>query len=155
LAYRPQTFAEVVEQEHVCRTLANAIEKGRFSGFADFIRWSGEQAAVQSVPAMFELHREVLSFVESGDPTPFKAYRFEELRQTVARMGNLEPGAPMEERMREEVCITGEVWQVSRWLLERGALVTTFSDKPEEASLSSDGTTPSVHEAETDIVSAR
>ncbi len=135
--------------------LADAIEEGRFSGFGDFIRWSGEQPSVKSAPAMFDLHRDVLSFVEAGDPTPFKAYRFEELRQTVARMGNLGPEAPMEERMREEICITGEVWEISRWLLERGALVATFSDKPEEASLSSDGLTPSVHEAETDIVSAR
>ncbi|NCO42995.1 MAG: DNA polymerase III subunit gamma/tau [Armatimonadetes bacterium CG_4_10_14_3_um_filter_66_18] len=31
LAYRPQTFAEVVEQEHVSRTLSNAIETDRLA----------------------------------------------------------------------------------------------------------------------------
>ncbi len=135
--------------------LAEAIGEGRFSCFEDFIRWSGEQPAVRAIPEMFEIYRQVLSFVEAGDPTPFKAYRFEELRQTVARMGHLEPSTPMDERMREEICITGEVWDISRWLLERGALVTTFSDKPEEASLAPpEAGLPSVHEAETDIVSA-
>lgn len=135
--------------------LYDAIESGRFSQFGDFIRWAGEQRAMRSIPGLWSIHQEVVSFVERGDPTPFKAFRHEELRQTVLRMGNLDAPASMDERMREEICITGEVWLATQWLLERGALVTSFSDKPEEASLAPpDDDIPSVHQVETDIVMA-
>ncbi len=143
--------AGVISPEALC----DAIESGRFSQFGDFIRWAGEQHAMRSIPGLWSIHQEVVSFVERGDPTPFKAFRHEELRQTVLRMGNLDAPASMDERMREEICITGEVWLATQWLLERGALVTSFSDKPEEASLAPpDDDIPSVHQVETDIVMA-
>ncbi len=73
--------------------------------------------------------------VQAGDPTPFKAFRRNEYLCTVERFGCLPDGAPVEQLLAEQVCITQEVREIALWLKRRGCLLLTMSDKPDEATL--------------------
>ena len=54
-------------------------------------------------------------------------------RPAVNRMGNLPDYVSTAERYRNEICLTREVWDACIWLAQRGALITSFGDKPDEA----------------------
>lgn len=84
-------------------------------------------------PALNDLHLTVYTAFQAGDPTPFKDFRREEYRAAVNRMGNLPDDASIAERYENEICLTREVWDACVWLAHRGALITSFSDKPDEA----------------------
>jgi len=73
--------------------------------------------------------------VQTGDPTPFKAFRRNEYLCTAARFGCVPAGAPLGQTLAEQVCITQEVRELALWLRSRGCLVMTMSDKPDEATL--------------------
>jgi hypothetical protein len=71
----------------------------------------------------------------AGDPTPFKAFRRGEFAETAALMGRLPEGATAEQALREELVLTGEVWEVASAWRERGAVLFGLSDKPDEAAV--------------------
>ncbi|HIC88941.1 MAG TPA: hypothetical protein EYP04_06025 [Anaerolineae bacterium] len=75
--------------------------------------------------------------MRQGDPTPFKQFRRQEYRATVSRMGHLPDHISLTERLAEEICLTKEVLDVALWLLLRGALVVSLSDKPDESTVPS------------------
>ena len=83
------------------------------------------------------LHADIYGLVVAGDPTPFKAFRRREYRETVSRMGHLPDDAPLAQRLVEEVCLTREVVEFARWLAGRGCLLLAASDKPDEATMPS------------------
>ncbi|MBN1483880.1 MAG: hypothetical protein JXA37_04095 [Chloroflexia bacterium] len=82
-------------------------------------------------------HDQVWQALQSGDPTPFKAFRQNEYLSTAARFGDL-PGAPLEQLLAQRIVITQEVRQAALRLRQWGALVLGLSDKPEEAVLPSE-----------------
>lgn len=111
------------------------------------------------LPANLEaIHSDVFTRVQSGDPTPFKAFREREYLATVARLGQLSSGTPVDVLLDQEILMTQEVHSLAKKWQERGALLFGLSDKPDEASLP----TPelksqgyqAIHQMETHVVGA-
>ncbi len=137
--------------------LVAQISSGRMAVFEDFLAFVGSRQ--DDLPAdLREVHRDVAARLAAGDPTPFKAFRRREYLATVSRMGQLEAGAPVEQALAEEICITQEVRLAAQAWKEQGALLFGLSDKPDEASiptpeLAAQGAQP-IHRIETDAVGA-
>ncbi len=115
--------------------VAAGVADGTQTGFDQFINWVQEHRSAVSGTPLADVHDEVHGRFTKGDPTPFKEFRRQEFRATIARMGCL-PGAPaVDEALSSEIVITREVAElVERWQ-EKGALVIGVSDKPDEAAL--------------------
>lgn len=109
-----------------------AYRSGEVAGFDAFIGWIQEQAA-SLPPSLSGIHQAVFNAHRAGDPTPFKDFRRREFMAAVSMMGCLSDDAPFDERMDQEICLTQEVWDACRWLACRGAVITSLSDKPDEA----------------------
>jgi hypothetical protein len=117
--------------------LLDDLAAGRLASFRDFI--DRVEAGRDRLPsdALRALHADIYGLVVAGDPTPFKAFRRREYRETVSRMGHLPDDAPLAQRLVEEVCLTREVVEFARWLAGRGCLLLAASDKPDEATMPS------------------
>lgn len=129
------------------------VADGSLTGFGQFIAWVQDHRAAIAGTPLADVHDEVYCRFREGDPTPFKEFRRQEFRATIARMGCL-PGTPAaDEALTREIVITREVAElVDRWR-ERGVLVIGVSDKPDEAALPSPAATAeglvALHEAAT------
>jgi hypothetical protein len=110
------------------------VREGRITSFREFID-AVDARRVDLPPGLEGIHAEIYAAVQAGDPTPFKAFRRNEYLATVARMGHLADGAPVEALLREEIVITREVRDLALEWEQRGALLFGLSDKPDEASL--------------------
>jgi hypothetical protein len=110
------------------------VRAGRMTSFAQFITEVDEHAS--DLPASLrKIHDRVYGRVKAGDPTPFKAFRYNEYDATVERMGCLGDDASAEELLASEIVITQEVREAAlRWRAQ-GALLFGLSDKPDEASI--------------------
>lgn len=117
--------------------LVEDVRAGRMKTFAQFIHAVDARAA--DLPAnLRELHGEIYALVQAGDPTPFKAFRYNEYRETVGRMGVLPDDAAPEDLLAREICLTHEVRELMLDWRSRGALIFALSDKPDEASIPAD-----------------
>lgn len=121
--------------------LVARIRGGALSGepfaFRQFMAQVDARAA--QLPAdLQEIHAGIHGRVRQGDPTPFKAFRYNEYRVTVERMGCLADDAPADELLADEIVITHEVREVARHWREQGVLLFALSDKPDEASIPSE-----------------
>jgi hypothetical protein len=130
------------------------VKAGRLTTFIEFIRLV-EARKEELSPALGDIHTQIYSAVQQGDPTPFKVFRREEYRVTVARMGQSGAGS-LEQLLQQEIVITQEVRALARAWRGRGALLFGLSDKPDEASiptpeLAAQGYQP-IHRTETHIV---
>jgi hypothetical protein len=114
--------------------LVGDVRAGRMCGFGDFIAWVQSHRAALDQTGLATIHDEVWQRVQEGDPTPFKAFRYNEYLTTVTRFGDL-PGALPEEVLAQRIAITQEVREAGLSLRARGALILGVSDKPDEASL--------------------
>ncbi len=113
------------------------VRAGRLTTFEQFIAGVDDRAA--ALPAnLCSIHSGVYALVQRGDPTPFKAFRYNEYQATIERMGCLGDGAPVAELLEKEIVITQEVREVVLAWRERGALLFGLSDKPDEASVPTD-----------------
>ncbi len=112
--------------------LQDAYRSGDIPDFDTFISRVQTQAHTLP-PALATIHQAVYNAHRANDPTPFKDFRRQEYLAAVARLGNLPDDAPLAARLADEICLTQEVWDACRWLQARGALVTSLSDKPDEA----------------------
>jgi hypothetical protein len=110
------------------------LTAGDIHRFEHFLSQVQDRPAALARAGLAEVHAGVWRNVQAGDPTPFKAFRYEEYRTTAERFGDL-PGAPVEEVLARRVVITQEVLDAGLALRERDALVFGVSDKPDEASL--------------------
>ena len=110
------------------------VRAGRLSGFRPFIEQVDARAA-ELPPSLRAIHHSVYERVQQGDPTPFKAFRYNEYETTVGSMGSLEDATPLERLLVEEIVITQEVREAALAWLAQGALLFGLSDKPDEASL--------------------
>jgi hypothetical protein len=135
--------------------LVARVRAGEMSSFEQFIR-EVDRKADSLADGLRTIHREILSYVQRGDPTPFKAFRRTEYRTTIGRMGHLGDDICVDELLRQEIVITHEVREAAvRWK-GRGCLLFGLSDKPDEASIPTDelaaaGWQP-LHRAETHVV---
>jgi hypothetical protein len=102
------------------------------------------------------IHSSIYAHVQQGDPTPFKAFRYNEYQATVGRMGWLDDGVSAAELLQEEIVITQEVREMALAWRERGALLFGLSDKPDEASIPTDDLAAqgcrAIHQVETHTV---
>ncbi len=118
-------------------TLVADVRAGRMPDFVSFIR-AVEARAADLPDNLRALHADIYARVQTGDPTPFKAFRYNEYRETVGRMGMLPADAAPEDLLAREICITHEVRELMLRWREQGALLFALSDKPDEASIPSD-----------------
>ncbi|MDE0631787.1 MAG: hypothetical protein F4Y84_17320 [Caldilineaceae bacterium SB0665_bin_25] len=120
-----------------CTDLLERIEDGAVQTFEQFVRYAEVCIAGggRVSEAMRQAHESVNMAVALGDPTPFKQFRREEFVATLEHMNNLADDVPAEERLSQEICITQEVRETVLWLKERGCLIISFSDKPDESSI--------------------
>jgi hypothetical protein len=135
--------------------LVDEVQAGRMDSFRQFI--AGVDGRAAQLPASLRaIHADIYARVQEGDPTPFKAFRYNEYLTTTARMGHLDDGEPVPDLLADEIAITQEVREMALIWKERGALLFGLSDKPDEASVPSEeqaagGCLP-IHRAETHAV---
>jgi hypothetical protein len=113
--------------------VVDGVRSGAMARFTDFI---GEvqrgRAALE--PGLGSIHDDVWTCVQAGDPTPFKAFRYNEYLTTVARFGDTSPSSTAQ-ALAQRIVVTQEVRKAALALRDRGALIFGLSDKPDEASL--------------------
>lgn len=112
--------------------LLDDVRAMRLNSFLQFI--SQVHTQIKTLPRRFqEVHQEIYSNVQTGDPTPFKAFRRQEYLRTITCFGKLSDNAAVENMLAQEILVTGEVRQVALvWQTQR-ALLFGLSDKPDEA----------------------
>ncbi len=117
--------------------LVEDIRSGHLHSFSQFLKEVEARSSDLPKP-LRQLHREIYRRVKAGDPTPFKAFRYNEYLETIKRMGHLPPDARVSALLAHEIVITQEVRELALEWRERGALLFGLSDKPDEASIPSE-----------------
>jgi hypothetical protein len=116
--------------------LITEVQAGKWMSFQQFI--DGVEARAAELPADLRgIHEQIYANVRRGDPTPFKAFRYNEYRTTLAHMGSLPDGVAVEALLRDEIVLTQELREIALKWQAQGALLFGLSDKPDEASLPS------------------
>lgn len=106
----------------------------RLLSFRQFID-QVEAHKMQLAPSLQAIHASIYANVQAGDPTPFKAFRYNEYQNTVQRMGFLPDSTPVNVLLGEEIVLTHEVRALALDWKQQGALLFGLSDKPDEASV--------------------
>jgi hypothetical protein len=114
--------------------LVREVKAGSMRRFSDFIVRVENRRSKLAQTGLVAIHSDVWCRVQAGDPTPFKAFRYNEYLATVARFGDL-PGTTVEEILARRIVITQEIRETAAVLRGCGALIFGVSDKPDEASL--------------------
>jgi len=109
------------------------VRSGRMQRFADFIASVESRRAELAHTGLASVHNDVWRCCQAGDPTPFKAFRYNEYLTTASRFGDL-PEATVEQILTQRIVITQEVQETATVLKQSGVLVLGVSDKPDEAS---------------------
>jgi hypothetical protein len=137
--------------------LTNRVRRGGMTSFEQFIDEVDDRANDLS-PSLHEIHKRIYARVQEGDPTPFKAFRYNEYSATVERMGCLGDDASARELLAGEIVITQEVREAALRWKAAGALLFGLSDKPDEASIPTDELAAqgfqSIHRVKTHAVGA-
>lgn len=111
-------------------------QAGHIPSFDAFIHLVDRRREELRAAGLLDLHQEVLTAWDAGDPTPFKAFRYREYELTAARYDpSPADDIPMEGLLQERILITQEVRQAAQYLRRQGALIFGLSDKPDEASM--------------------
>jgi hypothetical protein len=110
------------------------VRAGQLRSFVQFIT-QVDKRANELTAALRDIHLDIYANVRASDPTPFKSFRYNEYRTTVARMGHMSDDAPVEQLLGNEIVITAEVRAQALEWHARGALLFGLSDKPDEASM--------------------
>ena len=135
--------------------LVDEVRAGRLTTFEQFIAGVDDRAIELSTD-LRRIHGSVYDLVQQGDPTPFKAFRYNEYHATIERMGCLDDDAPVSELLEQEIVVTQEVRETALAWRERGALLFGLSDKPDEASIPADDLAAqgyrAIHQVETHAV---
>jgi len=109
------------------------VQEGKLTNFFAFIQRVQNQRQELGEGNLGTIHDQVWANVQANDPTPFKAFRYNEYLCTAGRFGRT-VHEPITKLLMEHICITAEVWEFAAELRKRGALVFGLSDKPDEAS---------------------
>jgi hypothetical protein len=121
---------------HTLAQVVADLRAGRLRSFAQFIE-DVEQHVGELTSELAAIHGDIFSRVRAGDPTPFKAFRYNEYLATVGRMGQSSVEDSVSQLLEDEIVITQEVREMALLWKEHGALLFGLSDKPDEASLPS------------------
>lgn len=114
--------------------LVREVQNGGLADFYDLISRVQARRSELVGTGLAQIHHQVWACVQAGDPTPFKAFRYNEYLTTVARFGGA-VDAPAGELLQTQIALTQEVREVAAALRAHGALLFGISDKPDEASL--------------------
>ena len=131
------------------------VRNDKHPQFQDFIAYV--EGRKLSLPVRVRaIHTDVYRRVQSGDPTPFKAFRYNEFKRTIENMGCLPDSASIEQILANEIVITGEIREAANRWKTQGALLFGLSDKPDEAilptrELAAQGNLP-VHQTPTHVI---
>ncbi len=117
-------------------SLLHNLQSTEMRRFDQFLANVQSQRRHLTPKGLLDVHDSVWSNVQAGDPTPFKAFRYNEYLSTARRFGDL-PGVSMPDLLRQRILITEEVREFVLDAEARGALTFAISDKPDEASLPS------------------
>jgi hypothetical protein len=110
------------------------VQIGKLVSFFDFIQRVQASRKELGQGSLGAIHDQVWMNVQANDPTPFKAFRYNEYLCTSRRFGGkMDEG--IEKLLADRILITAEVQDFAAALRSRGALVFGLSDKPDEASL--------------------
>lgn len=106
---------------------AASLERLRADVAAGCASFAGLLSATSGTvrPPVAALHGQLRERVDTGDPTPFKAFRRAELVASLERMGD------------GRITLCGVVFDLCRELAARGALLIAASDKPAESAIPS------------------
>lgn len=136
--------------------VAAAVNEGRMSSFAQFIEAVQRRRGDLNGSPLAAVHESVYERFSAGDPTPFKAFRRNEFRATVERIGCLSGTPAVDVALAQEIVATHEVMEMAQVWRDAGAIVFGISDKPDEAALPApDNTDPRyqpIHRARTHCV---
>ena len=116
--------------------LLQDIQNSSMRSFFDFIQQVQLRQSELPSAGLAAIHDQVWRLVQEGDPTPFKAFRYNEYLATATRFG-ISAIETVEAALSNRILVTEEVRQAAGDLGARGALVFGLSDKPDEASLPS------------------
>jgi hypothetical protein len=116
------------------KDLVLTLRAGNLKRLSDFLAYVEERKSSLPKKAR-ELHSDVLDRFSSGDPTPFKTFRYNEFKRTVQHLGHLPDTAPVEQLLGEEIVITAEIIDFAKRCKAEGAYLFGLSDKPDEAIL--------------------
>jgi hypothetical protein len=114
--------------------LITALKAEKYIRFQDFLIYV-EERKVSLPKKVRDIHTSVLEHFQDGDPTPFKAFRYNEFKRTVQHMGHLADDSPVEQILAEEIVITAEIRDFANRWKAQGAMLFGLSDKPDEAIL--------------------
>lgn len=115
--------------------LVGQVESGSIDNFPQFVRWVNSRMinGASAGEKLRQVHESVMTGLHVGDPTPFKRLREQEFISTAALMGNAAKSSEVGDLLEDEIVITNEVIQISRWFKKRGCLLLCMSDKPSES----------------------
>ena len=116
--------------------LENDIKSGTLQSFQQFIETIGDHKN-DLIPNLENIHSDIYTRVQAGDPTPFKSFRRNEYLSTIEYMGKSTYAASAVEILSSEIVVTEEVRDIALVWKERGAILFGLSDKPDEASIPS------------------
>ena len=114
--------------------LVNVIRGGQLQHFAHFVAGVNSRAADLS-DDLRNIHADIYTRVQQGDPTPFKAFRRNEYHTTTEAMGHHADSDSAADMLADEIVITHAVRNIALKWKAQGALLFGLSDKPDEASL--------------------
>ncbi len=113
--------------------IVQEVQAGRLTSFFEFIQRVEDHRVELGLGSLGVIHDQVWANVQANDPTPFKAFRYNEYLCTTDRFGG-SANEPITKLLTERIVITAEVQEFAAELRRRGALVFGLSDKPDEAS---------------------
>jgi len=116
------------------KDLIRWVENGRMKYFVDFLNFI--QLEHKQIPGagLCSVHENIRDRFQAGDPTPFKAFRYNEYHSTVNRFGDL-PGASLDDVLKNRIVLTQEVKDFACDAANKGSLIFGLSDKPDEAAV--------------------
>jgi hypothetical protein len=126
------------------------LEQGVMRDFDHLVDLTGARIEAFSSP-LLAFHRHFAGLYQSGDKTPFKAFRYLEYTETAARFGCAPDSMDALDILAREIVITGEVWNVAKQWASHGALLFGLSDKPDEAACGR-GDVPCIHRLSTHVI---
>ena len=112
------------------------VQEGKLTTFFEFIKNVQDRRMELGQDNLGAIHDQVWANVQANDPTPFKAFRYNEYLCTTERFGGA-VNENISKLLAERIVITAEVEEFAAELRRRGALIFGLSDKPDEASLPS------------------
>lgn len=119
------------------QSFLKALGAKELKSFPEFVAECGRRLEKGGFPGLSRVHAEVHGNMSREDPTPFKTFRYREYLTTLARMGVGDGKRSLPEILGHDIVITKEVEDMCRFLSERGVVLFTISDKPDEASVPS------------------